>query len=230
MLIYYSTNEALTLISDLDAHICIILLSLVPGVWYYKDWETVTLQPGNRQVTREACFQYPDSVGFDAKWKTAKSFTIITGVIGAVVLFWTWLAPCFYGAPRIWKPAAVTFLMLTLFQGLTLLFLGSNACTNNGMVNVTGSQADLYSDKCIFYWGTRLNITSVVFWFVAGVLMLTVIPAPVRPEAPPPETQTVTYTKTEEPDGTQVVTENTVKGQYIPAEKKEEPVPKVEDP
>lgn len=70
--------------------------------------------------------------------------------------------------------------------------------------------------------------------------MLTIIPPPKRPARGPQETQTVTYTQTEQPDGTKIQTETTVKGQYIEPDKteavdvpKEEPAnasPQIDEP
>lgn len=111
---------------------------------------------------------------------------------------------------------AYVFLTMAVFQGLTLIFLQSNACQSNPLLpTLAEDQSVLYSNTCNFGWGTKVNIAAVVFWFVAAVLMLTVIPPPVKPDRGPPETQTVTYTQTEQPDGTKVMTQTTVKGQYV---------------
>lgn len=118
---------------------------------------------------------------------------------------------------------------MTLFQGLTLIFLSSAACNSNPLIETLAEeQSILYETTCSFGWGTIVNIAAVICWLIAGILMLKVIPPPVRPDPGPPKTQTVTYTQTEQPDGTNVVTETTVKGQYIDPDKKtgspEEPV------
>lgn len=57
-----------------------IIYITITGVFYYKFYEVVQLQPDNRTVVRETCFLYPEGTGFDAKWKTAKSFAIITPI------------------------------------------------------------------------------------------------------------------------------------------------------
>jgi hypothetical protein len=208
------------------------LQTLFFGVYYYKGYEVVQLPPDSRTVVREACFQYPEGTEFDAKWKTAKSFAIITPIIGGFVLFWSWLAPCWYVGMQRWRKMAYVFLIMTLFQGLTLIFLSSSACKSNPVISSLAQEESIfYQQECSFGWGTKVNIAAVVFWFIAGVLMLTIIPPPRRPARGPPETQTVTYTQTEQPDGTKIQTETTVKGQYIEPNKteavdtpKEEPV------
>jgi len=136
-------------------------------------------------------------------------------------LFWTWLSPCWYVGKARWHKQAYVFLAMTLFQGLTLIFLSSSACKSNPLVTkLAEDQSIFYEDSCSFGWGTKVNIAAVLFWLTAAALMLTVIPPPVRPHHPP-ETQTVTYTQTEQPDGTKVTTETTVKGQYIEPDKTE---------
>lgn len=121
-------------------------------------------------------------------------------------------APCLYFQADLWKAGGFLFIFCCITQGLTLLFLESNICKNNQFLSKA-----LYESKCEWDWGFKLNITSVVFWFLAGVLMIGVIPSPVRPERPPAETQTVTYSQGKQPDGTTVVAEtNVVKGTYVP--------------
>jgi hypothetical protein len=194
--------------------------TLTLGVWYYKGFETVTLEPNNRVVTTETCFQYPSGTYFDAKWKTAKAFSIMTAIIGGLVLFWSWLSPCWYVDEARWKKIGMAFVVMALFQGLTLLLLSSNACNDNELIGVLAQDGFGYKEECSFAWGTKINIAAVVFWLVAGVTMLTLIKPPTRPEHPP-ETQAVTYTQTEQPDGTKVVTEEVVKGEYVESEKME---------
>lgn len=153
-------------------------------------------------------------------------------IVGGIFLFWAWLSPCFYVGKARWKHLAYIFILMTLFQGLTLIFLSSNACQDNALVtSLAENQSAFYQSSCGFGWGSSINVAAVVCWFIAGVLMLTIIPPPKRPDPGPKETHTVTYTQTEQPDGTKVVTETTVKGQYVEqpsktdaAAPKEEPV------
>lgn len=161
------------------------------------------------QQQNNQCVDYPNSVDIDAKWKTARAFSIIAPVIGGFLAFFAWLAPCMNFGEASWKKAGLVFILVTLFQGFTLFLLSSNACINNPLVPTYG-----YQDTCELEWGTKLNITSVVFWFIAGVVMKQ-MPAPTQPPRPPPETQTVTYTKIEKGDGTPVVQANVVKGTYV---------------
>lgn len=191
--------------------------SLSFGVWYQQKWVVEDAFPNRVRVSQQ-CVQYPDQVSFDSKWKTAKAFSIITPVIGGFLLFFLWLSPCLYIGDRFWKQAGVIFILfLTPFQGLTLLFIDSDACKDNIMIPSDGLSYE-YPEECSWDWGTRVNIAAVVFWFVTGCILMVVSP-PVRPPRDPAETQTVTYTQTAQPDGTVAVTEAVVKGTYVPDEK-----------
>ena len=167
---------------------------------------------GNRIAVQTQCLDYPDSVDIDAKWKTARAFSIIAPVIGGFVTFFAWTTPCMSFSQALWKQGGCLFLFTSFCQGLTLLFLGSNACLNNPLVVASGSP---YPDTCKLDWGAKLNISSVVFWFIAGALMMFILPAPVLPERPPPQTQTVTYTVTDDANGSTAVQASVVKGHYV---------------
>lgn len=62
--------------------------------------------------------------------------------------------------------------------------------------------------------GGKCSIASTVLWFLAAVAAFTVEPPPER-EPITTQTQDVTYTKTINPDGTEVVTENIIKGEPV---------------
>ena len=61
--------------------------------------------------------------------------------------------------------------------------------------------------------GGKCSIVSTVLWFLAAVAAFTVEPPKREPVTI--QTQDVTYTKTTNPDGTEVVTENIVKGEPV---------------
>jgi hypothetical protein len=137
-------------------------------------------------------------------------------MISGVTIFWNWLAPCFSRGEKFWMYSGMIFLFCCLCQGLTLLFLDSNGCKDNSYVKgLEDALSASFEDECSMEWGARSNIASTCLWFVAGALMLCVMKAPTRPEPEPAGTQTVTYTKSEQPDGTEIVTEEVVKGQYV---------------
>eukprot|EP00985_Skeletonema_marinoi_P030770 scaffold33799_cov93-Skeletonema_marinoi.AAC.1 len=144
----------------------------------------------------ESCNYYPDnSVIIDTKWRSARAFSALTIIIGGLVTFWL---------------------------GLTLLLMTSNACYNNGMVELsaTALQNSLinfsgeFPTTCTMAGGGKATIAAVVMWFLAALASLKVEP----PQRDPitVESHDITYTKNQQADGTQVVTETVVKGTPVP--------------
>ena len=93
--------------------------------------------------------------------------------------------------------------------------MDSNACKNNGFITelqqtLPDNQNLTFPDSCTMTSGAICAIVATVLWFAAAVAALKVDP----PERSPITVQTeeVTYTKTKNPDGTEVVSENVVKG------------------
>ena len=197
------------------------------SVWYQQKIVVAELR-GNRIAVQTQCLEYPNSVDIDAKWKTARAFSIIAPVIGGLVTLFAWTSPCVSFSQALWKQGGCLFLFTSLCQGLTLLFLGSNACVDNMLVFASGL---LYPDTCKLDWGTKLNISSVILWFIAGALMMFILPVPKQQERPPPQTQTVTYTATEDADGTTAIHANVVKGNYVAgAEQQQQQQQAIEEP
>lgn len=180
------------------------------GIWKYQ-WFKVSTDNGVNVYN--TCNEYPVGVSFDSPWNASKAFSIIAPVIGGFCLFFAWLAPCIYPSQRAWKSIGSAFVLSTLFQGLVLLYLNGNGFRGNELLS--GFTELEFDSTCSLAWGANCCIAATVCWFVAGVAVC-VLPAPVRPPRPPPQTQEVTYTKTTQPDGTQVVTEKVAKGTYVP--------------
>ena len=195
------------------------------GPWYQRKQETVEDSVGGdpRYFIQNKCVEYPGNFGVDSSWKTARAFSVMAPIIGGLGAFVLWLAPCLYFMNEAtWRLLAIIFIVVvTLFQGLTFLFFKSDACKDNLVVDQfeTLGDGNLYPDECEWDEGSTANVLSVVLFFLTGVTML-ILGAPVRPPRPPPETQTVTYQRTELPDGGHTVTEvKVVKGTAVPQEK-----------
>mmetsp|Transcript_1576 Transcript_1576/g.2316 ORF Transcript_1576/g.2316 Transcript_1576/m.2316 type:complete len:237 (+) Transcript_1576:191-901(+) len=187
------------------------------GVFYEKGLKETNR--GNITLVGEACLRY-DDIQKDGNWTATMVFACIAFVIGGIGVIWTWLAPCIYLSQKKWKLIGISYIFCCLFQGLTFLFLNSNVCTDNQLVNSVGSP---YPEECSWDVGTRMNIAAVVFWFVAGVLMVKAIPNSGPPPTPPAETQTITYQEKKNANGTTTVEEtNVVKGTYVPGKDIEE--------
>lgn len=169
-------------------------------------------------VEENSCAAFPSgTVEADAKLRTVRAFGIIASVLGGLLLFFLYLSSCLYLVEEgSWRSVAIFIsVFLTLFQGLTFLIFDSAFCTDNSILtayNLTNS----YSEECTWEQGSTANVIAVVFWFLTGLAMI-YNGAPKRPERAPAEMQTVTYQRTELPEGGSTVAEvNVVKGTYVP--------------
>lgn len=176
----------------------------------------------------ESCVYYPaNSVVIDTPWRSARAFSALTIIIGGLTTFWmvlSWFLRSFYSGTRgksMLKCAGLMYMLCCLFQGLTLLLMNSNACHNNGMVQLTSTALNnnLFSvgefpSSCTMSSGGKASIAAIVIWFLAALASLKVEP----PQSNPITVQShdVTYTKNTQADGTQVVTETVVKGVPVP--------------
>jgi hypothetical protein len=200
-------------------------LTLYVSPWNYRTKDSYQ-SPGSDDIfTYTTCRSYSyleDSYGFnfnvDATTRTVWSFSIMTPVIGGLLLFFTCLGACMTVNPQRWKCFGILMVFMSIFQGLTLLITSSSICKDNPALQYLeqsdSTLAGTFSNDCVVATGYTLNIVAVVCWFLAGTAAI-VLPAPtVIPEHPPQE-QTVTYTQ--KPDGTVEETNVTVvKGQAVP--------------
>lgn len=174
----------------------------------------------NYTVVSEMCVNYNSDVAsiMDAKWKSSQAFCIIVLVIGAPLMFWTWVAPCVYdNLHRHWKPAGFLCLFCSICQGLTLLFLSSSACSRRDGLIFPGS----YPQTCTWGWGAKTNIAAVTAWGLAGFAMLAF------PAYPPEEDSTKTvkqHTTQAHSAGTVVdIEKGTSRGVQIESKEKQTP-------
>lgn len=149
-----------------------------------------------RQLEKNTGFKYEA----DSKTKTVWSFSVLTPLLGVVVLFKALLigicgksrGSTFGGG---WKAIGVFSLVASVFQGLNLLIDSSSICLDNPALQYLESTnadlADTFPDSCELAMGYSLGIAAVVLWALAG-LSTFVIPEPVVLNHPKQE-QTVTY-------------------------------------
>jgi hypothetical protein len=155
----------------------------------------------------DACQSYTvleEDIGFDyetdRKMEAIQNLTIAIMVIGGLMVIASCVTPCFPLGKMAWKMIGVTFIVMSILQGCTLLVLESSVCLNNPLLQYLEAERpeirDNYADECEWGVGFKLGITAVVFWFLAGVSTF-LLPAPVRvadpmmaqdaPEKPPKE-------------------------------------------
>jgi hypothetical protein len=205
------------------------------GPWNQKDTELVSrkhIDGSTNYFVRDVCTDFSNPVDIDSKWKTARAFSIITPIMGGLLVFVLFINNCtYYFSEPTWKKATFIFLIiLPLFQGLSFLLLSSNACKNNPLLSANPSpdtvsndvwaewiQAAYPNDECSWDAGMTSNVISTVFYCVTALCMV-FTGVPTRPPESPPETQEVTYERQVGPDGTvSVVQTNVVKGAAVPS-------------
>mmetsp|Transcript_890 Transcript_890/g.1657 ORF Transcript_890/g.1657 Transcript_890/m.1657 type:complete len:270 (+) Transcript_890:52-861(+) len=208
--------------------------SLHFGPWYQLEVRVENIDiGGNTKVTTiQDCVDWETDPDPDSTWKTVRAFTIIVAILGGFATVALWFVPCVRGriTAALWQAVAgcLYVVTLTLFQGLTFLLFRSDACDANAVTrNLEREHGSdewaprLYEEECSWDTGSSANVISVVLWFATGVAMFVTGP-PAAPERAPPETQEVTYQKTQ--DGGVVEEVKVVQGTAV-----EQPVEKVEE-
>lgn len=184
------------------------------GLWEVLTFETRSKLRGDDVEMTRVCEDYPDDFPIDGAQKMARAFSILAPTLGGIVCAYTWFYVCFLGGTLRWKQMGGAFLLCSFFQSLTLLLLlRSSVCRDNDIVEDLGGE-DFENAKCQLHWGANSSIVSVCLYLVAGIVMFRTIPPQRRPR-PPPETQAVTYSKTTQDDGTEVLVKNVVKGTAV---------------
>mmetsp|Transcript_7702 Transcript_7702/g.17748 ORF Transcript_7702/g.17748 Transcript_7702/m.17748 type:complete len:256 (-) Transcript_7702:473-1240(-) len=159
----------------------------------------------------EECVSHDESLG--PKVVATRVFAVFASVLGGLLTATILLSPCMcHVVDKRWRGAGMLFGVVTIFQALTVgLFVTSNACQAEEVFRNNNTFRD-----CEWDWGTYVNIVSTVLWAATGALMLWVIKPFETPPRPPPQTQTITYTQTPQPDGGVVLSSEVVKGTYVP--------------
>ncbi|KAL9188860.1 hypothetical protein ACHAXT_011350 [Thalassiosira profunda] len=145
--------------------------SLQFGMWRWQSYTVATNFDGT--FIFESCVGYPEYQDVDATWKTAQAFSIMTFIMGFIVLIFSCVFACTIDAEaenvskQMWVP--VLYLVTGLFQGLSLLLLSSNACNDNLVVKRADAESlATFPDTCSLNTGANLIISATVFWFCAA--------------------------------------------------------------
>lgn len=120
----------------------------------------------------KGCGSYPDGINFDAKWKSAAAFAIVAVVVGAACTFALYFAACMTISDGMWKSFGFLLIVNTLFQGLTFLFLSSNACSDERELYQWGDGRFKLAAGCQLASGGNLGIAATILWAVAGLITL----------------------------------------------------------
>lgn len=140
------------------------------GLWGYRHWSAAsTSADGTVAYLVESCAAYPLAMRPDAAWQAARAFAVLAVLFALLVLvfkFGVSFTKDGVTAAKRERCAAPLFLLVALCQGLTLLFLRSDACRDNLLVELGALD---FPATCRLSTGARLCIASMVFWLLAAL-------------------------------------------------------------
>ena len=167
-------------------------INLNYGLWTYQGFGIASTS--DETVIFETCRPYPSETYLDAKWNCAIAFSTMSIIIGGVTTLWTLFALCGNTpSTNTFRTVGFTLMLCCIvsilncfyldlisreltdlsssqFQGLTLLFLTSAACTNNAFTSDLLENMSLFQveDTCAMSVSAKCTIAATVFWFVAA--------------------------------------------------------------
>lgn len=114
------------------------------GLYYHSQIEEIQVTSVGESILRvtDSCVYYADDVDMDAAWKTARAFAVIAPVVAGIFAIGLYMAPCciFY-TKATWNTMACFFcFVIPALQSITLLFLTSDACKANPVIESRISQ------------------------------------------------------------------------------------------
>eukprot|EP00985_Skeletonema_marinoi_P013673 scaffold6831_cov144-Skeletonema_marinoi.AAC.1 len=153
------------------------------GIWYRQSVEFYNYSDSNGgggYYKVSTCTGYSDdNINIDPSWMAARAFSILVLILGGIALLLA-LATCCCAnhvhVTNINRFNGGIYLLVTLFQGLTLIILSSKLCQNNDDIRqVMGQENVMYSfpDECNLSEGAKCIISATAFWFLAGILSCT---------------------------------------------------------
>lgn len=151
------------------------------GIWYRQSVEFYNYTDSNGgdgggYYKVSTCAGYDDSIAIDPSWMAARAFSILVLILGGLTLLFA-LATCCCAnhihVTSIGRMNGGVYLLLMLFQGLTLIVLPSKLCQNNDYIRQKMGQDNVaysFPEECNISEGAKCIISATVFWFLAGVL------------------------------------------------------------
>lgn len=182
-------------------------LVIFVGPWSYR--APYSPEWGGSTLVYSTCRSYSyleEYQGFDytidAKTRTVQAFSIITPLVGGLLLILTCCGTCGKSLSKSWKIIGYLLFLTSALQGITLLIENSSICYDNPVIQyLEAKNSDLagtFPSECKWAGGFKINVAAVLLWAVAGACCL-LLPPPLVIHERPRQEQTVTYTQG--PDG-----------------------------
>ena len=164
--------------------------SLDSGPFYYRSSNLVFLQIGNStQYAFDSCRPYSvlDDIGFiydvDSTTVAVRVFASIAIATGFISVFGVLSVPFIGASLCAWNMYGFLLILTCVVQAFTMLIMSSSLCLNNPIlqimedISLTSALRDSFEDECRPYRGYNMNIVSIIFYGIAGILVL-IMPAP----------------------------------------------------
>jgi len=137
------------------------------GFWAHEDVSFYYNTEGTYYMIL-SCAGYSSDVDIDTKWRAAAAFSLVALILGAIDFIGMCIARC--TSNHLFD--CILFLLACFFQGLSLLFLDSNACKNNSVIqeisDTTFREDVTFPDTCSISTGAKCIIAATVFWGLAA--------------------------------------------------------------
>ena len=149
------------------------------GIWYRQSVEFYNYTDstgGGGYYKVSTCEDYDESIVIDPSWMAARAFSVLVLILGGLALLLalaTCCCPNHVQVTNIGRLNGSIYLLVTIFQGLTLIVLPSKLCRNNDYIQQKmGHDIVEYTfpEECNISEDAKCIISATVFWFLAGVL------------------------------------------------------------
>lgn len=138
------------------------------GIWYYRQF-TVSATTDGTSYVADRCHGYPASVDIDGSWKAARAFSVLAEIFGVCLILINFITACASFTTHTVSVGGwdiLGYVLTGTFQGLTLLFLNSNACENNPIVNELNDPS--FPETCSLSTGAKCVVAATFFWFISA--------------------------------------------------------------
>lgn len=110
------------------------------------------------------CEVYPEGTA-DTWWLIGKYLTMVAAVLAGSLNFFLWFTTCMTFSIRTWRFCAIESLLAALFRAGSFMFFATSVCQGSG-------------NKCIFAFGSKVDILGIILWVLAAFAILGHYPDP----------------------------------------------------
>lgn len=128
---------------------------------------TYGLKYGDKDDYELQCGALPADVTIDAYIKTARSFAILSNVVGISVAFVLTLSICMKLSQKFFRRIAIASFFVAWFQSMIFIYLRSEKCYKDDLFPIYGFDLE----SCSLDTGSKMSIAAAVLWFASAVFL-----------------------------------------------------------